>query len=140
MDSIRHPVSIRHPIESPIGIENRIDRKSTSSEHHKPTSYRTWYELWKITIYISWEWFTQISVNIRFRKLQTNKQTDIRDLVYAHKSSVPPPRVSLTINREIANAIFEGAKNARGGERQFAAGRGLAESNLHRFELVQLLL
>jgi hypothetical protein len=40
-------------------------------------------------------------------------------------------RLSLTINREIANAIFEGAMNARGrGERQFAAGRGLAESNL----------
>jgi hypothetical protein len=48
--------------------------------------------------------------------------------------------VSLTINREIANAIFEGARNARGGERQFAAGRGLAESNLHLFEPVQLLL
>ena len=46
-------------------------------------------------------------------------------------------RLSLTINREIANAIFEGA---RGGERQFAAGRGLAESNLHLFEPVQLLL
>jgi len=49
-------------------------------------------------------------------------------------------RLSLTINREIANAIFEGAMNARGGERQFAAGRGLAESNLHLFEPVQLLL
>ena len=49
-------------------------------------------------------------------------------------------RLSLTINREIANAIFEGARNARGGERQFAAGRGLAESNLHLFEPVQLLL
>jgi hypothetical protein len=48
--------------------------------------------------------------------------------------------VSLTINREIANATFEGARNARGGERQFAAGRGLAESNLHLFEPVQLLL
>ena len=44
------------------------------------------------------------------------------------------------INREIANAIFEGARNARGGERQFAAGCGLAESNLHLFEPVQLLL
>jgi hypothetical protein len=43
-------------------------------------------------------------------------------------------------NREIANAIFEGARNARGGERQFAAGRGLAESNMHLFEPVQLLL
>jgi hypothetical protein len=40
----------------------------------------------------------------------------------------------------LANAIFEGARNARGGERQFAAGRGLAESNLHLFEPVQLLL
>jgi hypothetical protein len=49
-------------------------------------------------------------------------------------------RLSLTINREIANAIFEGARNAKGGERQFAAGRGLAESNLHLFEPVQLLL
>ncbi len=49
-------------------------------------------------------------------------------------------RLSLTINREIANAIFKGARNARGGERQFAAGRGLAESNLHLFEPVQLLL
>jgi hypothetical protein len=49
-------------------------------------------------------------------------------------------RLSLTINREIANAIFEGASNARGGARQFAASRGLAESNLHLFELVQLLL
>jgi hypothetical protein len=49
-------------------------------------------------------------------------------------------QLSLTINREISNAIFEGARNARGGERQFAAGRGLAESNLHLFELVQLLL
>jgi hypothetical protein len=49
-------------------------------------------------------------------------------------------RLSLTINREIANAIFEGARNARGGERQFAAGRGLAESNLHFFEPVQLML
>jgi hypothetical protein len=50
-------------------------------------------------------------------------------------------RISLTINREIANAIFEGgARNARGGERQFAVGRGLAESNLHLFEAVQLLL
>ena len=49
-------------------------------------------------------------------------------------------RLSLTINREIANAIFEGARNARGGERQFAAGRGLAESNLHLFEPIQLLL
>jgi hypothetical protein len=49
-------------------------------------------------------------------------------------------RLSLTINREIANAIFEGARNARGGERQFAAGRGLAESNLHLIEPVQLLL
>ena len=39
----------------------------------------------------------------------------------------------------LANAIFEGASNARGGERQFAAGRGLAESNLHLFEPVQLL-
>jgi hypothetical protein len=48
--------------------------------------------------------------------------------------------VSLTINREIANAIFEGARNARGGERQFAAGHGLAESNLHLFEPVQLVL
>jgi hypothetical protein len=48
-------------------------------------------------------------------------------------------RLSLTINREIANAIFEGARNARGGERQFAAGCGLAESNLHLFEPVQLL-
>jgi hypothetical protein len=49
-------------------------------------------------------------------------------------------RLSLTINWEIANAIiFEGARNARGGERQFAAGRGLAESNLHLFEPVQLL-
>jgi hypothetical protein len=36
-------------------------------------------------------------------------------------------RLSLTITREIAYAIFEGARNARGGERQFAAGRGLAE-------------
>jgi hypothetical protein len=35
---------------------------------------------------------------------------------------------------------FEGARKARGGERQFAAGRGLAESNLHLFEPVQLLL
>ena len=43
-------------------------------------------------------------------------------------------RLSLTINREIASAIFEGARNARGGERQFAAGRGLvAESNLLAF-------
>jgi hypothetical protein len=49
-------------------------------------------------------------------------------------------RLSLTINREIANAIFEGARNARGGERQFAASRGLVESNLHLFEPVQLLL
>jgi hypothetical protein len=50
-------------------------------------------------------------------------------------------QLSLTINyREIANAIFEGARNARGGERQFAAGRGLTESNLHLFEPVQLLL
>ena len=50
-------------------------------------------------------------------------------------------RLSLTINRaEIADVIFEGARNARGGERQFAAGRGLAESNLHLFERVQLLL
>jgi hypothetical protein len=51
-------------------------------------------------------------------------------------------RLSLTINREIANAIFEGARNARGGERQFAVqGRGLAELNgLHLFEPVQLLL
>jgi hypothetical protein len=49
-------------------------------------------------------------------------------------------RLSLTINRETANAIFKGARNARGGERQFAAGRGLAESNLHLFEPVQLLL
>jgi hypothetical protein len=49
-------------------------------------------------------------------------------------------RLSLTINREIANAIFEGARNARDGERQFAAGRDLAESNLHLFEPVQLLL
>jgi hypothetical protein len=49
-------------------------------------------------------------------------------------------RLSLIINREIANAIFEGARNARGGKRQFAAGRGLAESNLHLFEPVQLLL
>jgi hypothetical protein len=49
-------------------------------------------------------------------------------------------QLSLTINREIANAIFEGARNARGGEQQFAAGRGLAESNLHLFEPVQLLL
>jgi hypothetical protein len=48
-------------------------------------------------------------------------------------------RLSLTINREIANAIFEGDRNARG-ERQFAAGCGLAESNLHLFEPVQLLL
>jgi hypothetical protein len=49
-------------------------------------------------------------------------------------------RLSLNINREIANAIFEGATNVRGGKRQFAAGRGLAESNLHLFEPVQLLL
>jgi hypothetical protein len=49
-------------------------------------------------------------------------------------------RLSLTINREIANAVFEGARNDRGGERQFAAGRGLVESNLHLFEPVQLLL
>jgi hypothetical protein len=49
-------------------------------------------------------------------------------------------RLLLTINREIADAIFEGARNARGGERQFAAGRSLAESNLHLFEPVQLLL
>jgi hypothetical protein len=50
-------------------------------------------------------------------------------------------RLSLTIiNREIANTIFEGARNARGGERQFAAGRGLAESNIYLFEPVQLLL
>jgi hypothetical protein len=35
---------------------------------------------------------------------------------------------------------FEGARNARGGERQFAAVCGLAESNLHLFEPVQLLL
>jgi hypothetical protein len=27
-----------------------------------------------------------------------------------------------------------GARNARGGERQLAAGRGLAESNLHLFD------
>ena len=46
----------------------------------------------------------------------------------------------MPINREIANAIFEGARNARDGERQFAVGRGLAESNLHLFEPVQLLL
>jgi hypothetical protein len=50
-------------------------------------------------------------------------------------------RLSLTINMEIANAIFEGARNARGGERQFAADRGLAKSNLHLFEpVVQLIL
>jgi hypothetical protein len=51
-----------------------------------------------------------------------------------------PGRLSLTINREIANSIFEGARNARGGWRavEFAAGRGLAESNLHLFEPVQL--
>jgi hypothetical protein len=45
-------------------------------------------------------------------------------------------RLLLTMNREIASAIFEGARNARGGERQFAAGRGLAESNLPLFEPV----
>ena len=52
----------------------------------------------------------------------------------------PTRLLLIIINREIANAIFEGARNARGGERQFAAGRGLAESNLHLFEPVQLLL
>jgi hypothetical protein len=46
-------------------------------------------------------------------------------------------RLSLTINREIANANFEDARNR---ERQFAAGCGLAESNLHLFEPVQLRL
>jgi hypothetical protein len=40
---------------------------------------------------------------------------------------------SLPQKGEIANAIFEGARNDRGGEREFAAGRGLAESNLHLF-------
>jgi hypothetical protein len=53
----------------------------------------------------------------------------------------PHPRGRLmTINRETANAIFEDARNARGGERQFAVGRGLVESNLHLFEPVQLRL
>ena len=49
-------------------------------------------------------------------------------------------RLSLTINREVANAIFQGARNARGGEQHFVASRSLAESNLHLFEPVQLLL
>jgi hypothetical protein len=40
-----------------------------------------------------------------------------------------------------ADTIRVGASDkVRGGERQFAAGRGLAESNLHLFEPVQLLL
>lgn len=51
----------------------------------------------------------------------------------------PPPN-QLTLKREITNAICEGARNARGGEQQFAAGRGLPESNLHLFELIQLQL
>jgi hypothetical protein len=55
-----------------------------------------------------------------------------------HPSSQVADPVPLTTNREIANAIF-GARNARGGERQFATGRGIAESNLHLFEPVQLL-
>jgi hypothetical protein len=59
-------------------MSNRIHRKSTSSEYDKPT--RTWYTLWEITIYISWEGFTRISVNLRFRKLQTNRQ----DLVWGN--------------------------------------------------------
>jgi hypothetical protein len=45
-------------------------------------------------------------------------------------------RLSLTINREIANAIFEGARNARGGERQLPQTAAL----LNLFEPVQLLL
>jgi hypothetical protein len=49
-------------------------------------------------------------------------------------------RLSLTISREIANATFKGGRNARGGEQQFAVGHGLAESNLHLFEPVPLLL
>jgi len=59
------------------------------------------------------------------------------DAILLHKWRT---RLLLTINRNIANAIFEGARNARGGERQFAVGHGLAESNLHFFEPVQLLL
>jgi hypothetical protein len=51
-------------------------------------------------------------------------------------------RLSLTINREIANAIFEGARSARRVESGslYAASRGPAESNLNLFEPVQLLL
>ena len=69
------------------------------------------------------------------RVFRTSPPTTVR-----HPSLGGGTGLSLTINREIANAIFEGARNARGGERQFAAGRGLAESNLHLFEPIQLLL
>jgi hypothetical protein len=71
-----------------------------------------------------------------FHKLPINGCNVLEALLGA----AAPHRLSLTINREIENAIFEGARNARGGERQFAAGRGLAELNLHLFEPVQLLL
>jgi hypothetical protein len=36
----------------------------------------------------------------------------------------------VTINRENANAIFEGARNASGGERQFAAGRKIKSNQI----------
>jgi hypothetical protein len=49
--------------------------------------------------------------------------------MYNYQFSIPRP----TIER-----YNEGARDARGGERQFAAG--LAESDLHLFEPVQLLL
>ena len=46
-------------------------------------------------------------------------------------------RLSLTLNREIANAIFEGARNARGGERQSAAGQGVMVDSVHNNNLFE---
>jgi hypothetical protein len=65
-------------------------------------------------------------------KRATCLQREVNQLQTAHQMrgaevSLPPP----------PNII---ARNARGGGRQFAAGRGLAESNLHLFQPVQLRL
>ena len=62
---------IESKIESTDGSDGNRSNRAEIDIH--PTTYRTWYTLRKITIYISREGFTRISVYLRFRKLQTNK-------------------------------------------------------------------
>ena len=71
-------------------IENRIDgrkrRKAIGNRAEidiQPTPYRTWYTLWKITIYISREEFTRYNCKFTISEI-ADRQTNRQNLVWGN--------------------------------------------------------